>query len=184
MSELKMRRFRCDPCSVLFIAPADTEKPVRCPHCGLARSVVVDPDERGGYGDLRTAVDRASTLMLSELLANRRKGDRAGWLAVAPMALVLDIYYHVGKLQAAVNDLERQRARLDAEMRSTTSLRGLEHVAWRLAERAVREHAADVANMAMMVADRCGVLGLPPGEPASERAPNTAWTSQVEEKNR
>lgn len=76
--------------------------------------------------------------MYVEMLANAGKGPRRGWLQTRPLTLVLETFYHVAKLQDAVVQKDKKR---------------------------VREYAADVANMAMMLADRCGVLELarPPG---------------------
>lgn len=75
-------------------------------------------------------------MMDAELHANAGKGDRPGWLAMDRKTALLEIYYHVAKLQKAARDDEPAR---------------------------IREYAADVANMAMMLADVCGVL------PAAER---------------
>jgi hypothetical protein len=71
--------------------------------------------------------------MAKELHANSGKGDRPGWLTMTPAIGMLEIYYHAAKLQRAVkND--------DAD--------------------GIREHAADVANMSMMLLDICGGLAL------------------------
>ena len=70
-------------------------------------------------------------LMESELQANTAKGDRPAWLQMTPEQCLLEIYYHVSKLQKAVRDSDRAR---------------------------VAENTADVANMAMMMADICGLL--------------------------
>ena len=93
--------------------------------------------------------------MFVEMLANAGKGPRRGWLQTRPLTLVLETFYHVAKLQTAVVDRDKKR---------------------------IREHAADVANMAMMLADRCGVLELPrppgvdpdPDYPLSTRAAREA----------
>ncbi len=70
-------------------------------------------------------------LMEKELHANSGKGDRPGWLSMTPETGMLEIYYHVAKLQKAVknNDIE-----------------------------GIKEYSADVANMAMMMADIFGTL--------------------------
>lgn len=68
-------------------------------------------------------------MMEVELHANSGKGDRPGWLAMSREEVLLEIYYHIAKLQKAVR---------------TGDLDG------------IREHAADVANMSMMVVDICG----------------------------
>lgn len=65
-------------------------------------------------------------MMRRELHANSRKGDRPGWLAMDPNTALLEVYWHVSKLSAAVKNNDAL---------------------------AIIEHAADVANMAMMVLD-------------------------------
>lgn len=82
----------------------------------------------GKYGNvLRPFV----CLMERELHANAGKGDRPGWLAMDRKTALLEIFYHLAKLQKAVKD----------DCRSD-----------------IREHAADVANMSMMLVDVCGAL--------------------------
>lgn len=74
-------------------------------------------------------------MMDRELHANSGKGDRPGWLSMDRKTALLEIFYHLAKLQkAAKND----------------DLAG------------VREFSADVANMSMMLADICGVLTAAP----------------------
>ena len=72
------------------------------------------------------------SMMERELHANSgKKGDRLGWLAMSRADLLLEIYYHLAKLQkAALKD--------DAS--------------------GIAEFGADVANMAMMLVDKCGAL--------------------------
>lgn len=70
-------------------------------------------------------------MMRNELHANAGKGDRPGWLSMTPGECLLEIYYHLGKLQKGVNDGNEL---------------------W------ITEYSADVANMAMMLADICGRL--------------------------
>lgn len=70
-------------------------------------------------------------LMRKELHANAGKGDRAGWLAMSTDTALLEIIYHFGKLQASVK---------------------------RGDEDGIREYAADVANMCMMLVDICACL--------------------------
>jgi len=80
-------------------------------------------------------------LMRAELHANSGKGDRPGWLRMSTDTCLLEIYYHLAKLQKAVR---------------------------KEAGNAICEHAADVANMAMMLADICGGLEVhatPPANP-------------------
>lgn len=80
------------------------------------------------------------SLMEAELHANSAKGDRPGWLAMSREVALLEIYWHTAKLSAAVKNGDAER---------------------------IREHAADVANMAMMLLDVCGGL---PGETPSAAA--------------
>lgn len=68
------------------------------------------------------------SLMRKELHANAGKGDRPGWLAMRPDEALLEVYYHLAKLQKAVKHND-----------------GL----------AIMQYSADVANMAMMVLDIC-----------------------------
>ena len=70
-------------------------------------------------------------LMDAELHANAAKGDRPGWLGMSRDVALLEIYWHTAKLSAAVKNN-------DAAL--------------------IREHSADVANMAMMLLDVCGGL--------------------------
>lgn len=70
-------------------------------------------------------------MMRAELHANSGKGDRPGWLGMTAEQCLLEIYYHVSKLQKAVRDGNGDR---------------------------ITENTADVANMAMMLADICGAL--------------------------
>ena len=78
------------------------------------------------------------SLMERELHANSAKGDRPGWLAMSSEVALLEIYWHTAKLSAAVKNNDAER---------------------------IREHAADVANMAMMLLDVCG--GLPSETPSA-----------------
>lgn len=72
-------------------------------------------------------------LMERELHANAHKGDRPAWLKMSGGDCLLEIYYHVGKLHKAVHAG-------DAAL--------------------INEYAADTANLAMMLTDICGSLGL------------------------
>lgn len=76
-------------------------------------------------------------MMERELHANAGKGDRPGWLRMTPAVGMLEIYYHAAKLQKAVKD-----GNVDG----------------------IREYAADVANMSMMLVDVCGALTANPEE--------------------
>ena len=85
----------------------------------------------GRYGAL---LQRFVVKMERELRANAAKGDRPGWLQMSPDQSVLEIYWHVAKLSAAIKN------------------RNL---------REIDEYSADVANMAMMALDiQGGLLGL------------------------
>ncbi len=72
-------------------------------------------------------------MMEKELHANSGKGDRPGWLAMSADTCLLEIYYHLSKLQKSVKDGNGD---------------------------GIREYAADVANMSMMLVDICGGLAL------------------------
>lgn len=76
-------------------------------------------------------------MMENELHANAGKGDRPGWLQMDRKTALLEIYYHLGKLQKAVKN---------------DDLNG------------IVEYAADVANMSMMLVDVCGLLIGPEAE--------------------
>lgn len=72
-------------------------------------------------------------MMEKELHANSGKGDRPGWLSMSADTCMLEIYYHLGKLQKAVKDGNGD---------------------------GICEFAADVANLSMMLTDICGALNL------------------------
>lgn len=82
----------------------------------------------GKYGDVLLPF---VVQMERELHANAGKGDRPGWLAMRPEIALLEIYYHLAKLQKAVKDDNGA---------------------------GIIEYAADVANMSMMLLDICGGL--------------------------
>lgn len=93
-----------------------------------SRELVAEGPLHGKYADVLAPF---LALMEIELHANSRKGDRPGWLAMSKAVGMLEIYYHAAKLQKAVKDEDLP---------------------------SVREYAADVANMAMMLLDVCGGL--------------------------
>lgn len=97
----------------LGLAPTSTAKP---------------PTPAGKYDEVLTPF---VALMERELHANSDKGDRPGWLRLHPGQCLLEIYWHVAKLSAAVKSLDQA---------------------------GIAEHSADVANMAMMQADIAGLL--------------------------
>lgn len=93
----------------------------------VQRDVMATP-LTGKYGAVLTPF---LGMMEHELHANSDKGDRPGWLSMDRKTGLLEIFYHVAKLQMATKDNDIDR---------------------------IREHSADVANMAMMLADVCGAL--------------------------
>lgn len=103
------------------------------PHCKECKQPLAGPLSvfDGKYGEVLAPF---VALMEAELHANTRKGDRPGWLSMSPSAVLLEIYWHTAKLSAAVKNN-------DAAL--------------------IREHSADVANMAMMLLDVCGGLDVP-----------------------
>lgn len=90
------------------------------------------------------------SLMERELHANSGKGDRPGWLAMSAYDCMLEIYYHAAKLQKAIKDGNGD---------------------------GIAEYSADVANMAMMVADICGAIHL--AAPVVERQEPVALTERI-----
>jgi hypothetical protein len=84
-----------------------------------------------GGGKYAATLEPFATMMARELHANASKRDRPGWLKMTPGDCLLEIYYHVAKLQKAVRDKDSER---------------------------VAENTADVANLAMMMADIWGLL--------------------------
>lgn len=89
-------------------------------------------------------------LMAKELHVNAGKGDRPGWLSMTPAVGMLEIYYHAAKLQKAVKDDNGE---------------------------GIREYAADVANMAMMLLDLCG--GLAVADTALRQAPAQSGVTEA-----
>lgn len=79
-------------------------------------------------------------LMEKELHANSHKGDREGWLQMTEEQALGDIEYHVSKLSKAMTDMNPD---------------------------GMREYAADVANLCMMLLDIGGSLAdaLPESTP-------------------
>lgn len=71
------------------------------------------------------------SIMRAELHANAHKGDRPGWLKMDRKTAILEVFYHMGKLHQAVHRNEAS---------------------------AIKEYAADVANMCMMLLDVCACL--------------------------
>lgn len=92
----------------------------------------------GKYADVLTPF---VAMMEAELHANAGKGDRPGWLRMSADQALLEIYYHVAKLQKAVRNEEGSR---------------------------IIENSADVANLCMMMVDICGGLEKPAPESARD----------------
>lgn len=90
--------------------------------------------------------------MQRELAANSGKGDRPGWMRDTPRDLLAEIQHHYVKLHAVVVEVDR-------EEKGQTS-RPVPWGATMATRELVAEFAADVANMAMMLADRCGALSV------------------------
>lgn len=77
-------------------------------------------------------------LMEKELHANSHKGDREGWLQMTEEQTLGEIEYHVSKLSKAMTDMNPD---------------------------GVREYAADVASLCMMLLDIGGQLKADPTPP-------------------
>jgi hypothetical protein len=119
----------------------------------LTDAVQVECDDgmnalRGKYGNV---LGPFLELMESELHANSSKGDRHGWLSMTPEVGLLEIYWHTAKLSAAVKNNDGAL---------------------------IREHSADVANMAMMLLDVCGGLDVKQS-PKLNRPRCTCLTGQL-----
>jgi hypothetical protein len=107
-------------------------------------SVIAAPPTVGGkYAEVLDPFIRS---MVKELHANEHKGDRPGWLSMPADTCILEILYHLGKLQRAVKDSQ-----------------GAEIV----------EYATDVANLCMMLVDICGGLALCPSDLPTESDKDT-----------
>lgn len=81
--------------------------------------------------------------MEKKLAANRHKGDREGWINDTAVSLLRRLRQETAEL---ADTLRRRREWNDG------------------GSAAVAGEAADVANFAMMIADVCGALILPPGD--------------------
>jgi hypothetical protein len=86
--------------------------------------------------------------MQAELAENSGKGARADWMRGRPRDLLAEIQHHYVKLHAVVVEHDRlDDGLVPRPVPWPGVLRDL-----------IAEFAADVANMAMMLADRCGAL--------------------------
>lgn len=100
--------------------------------------------------------------MQRELAANSGKGDRAGWMSDTPRSLLAEVQHHYVKLHAAVVEFDRWEN--DEFVRRLPWQGHSDYLTLNELLGLIREFAADVANMAMMAADRCGALGDSPEE--------------------
>lgn len=99
-------------------------------------------------------------LMEKELHENSGKGDRPGWLAMSSETCLLEIFYHLGKLQKAIRKGEGD---------------------------SIKEYAADTANLCMMLLDICGALPIDSqaiqdeqkDDEVSERSQFKAWCYRI-----
>jgi hypothetical protein len=115
-----------------------------CPVCGGSGAAPLAvpqglPDASPMVGKYGHVLRPFVAMMERELQANAGKGDRPGWLGMDRKTALLEIFYHLAKLQKAAKDDDAAR---------------------------IVEHGADVANMAMMLVDVCGQLPVEP-EPQS-----------------
>ncbi|MBP5055327.1 hypothetical protein [Pseudomonas chlororaphis] len=101
-----------------------------CPDCTQAAQPQGEPVAAQKYDDTLLPF---LALMRKELHANVGKGDRPGWLTMSSDNCLLEIFYHLGKLQKSVKNRDAA---------------------------GMTEYAADVANMCMMLLDICGVLAF------------------------
>jgi len=120
-------------------------------HCEPSAVIGVPRSE---VEEMASVVEEMAREMRMELLANVRKGNRQVWKAMPPMQLLMEVYYHAGKLQQAIVCEDKQK---------------------------IREYAADVANMAMMVADAFGIFQTPGALLRGEKAEpkNQEWSKGV-----
>lgn len=104
----------------------------------------------GASGKYDEVLKPFTQMMEKELHANSGKGDRPGWLSMPADTCLLEIYYHLGKLQKAVKDGSGD---------------------------GICEYAADVANLSMMLTDICGALALfAAGQPADQQGETVVWS--------
>lgn len=101
-----------------------------------------------------------AALMLTELDANSRKGDKAGWMSADPEALLHDITWHWAKLAMAFRERKHHLGSCRDPQACSDHPRD-----WLTVEAAIQEHAADVANMSLMFLDRLGLLSPTQGAP-------------------
>lgn len=88
-------------------------------------------EKRGVVADYVDVLKPFSDSMFSELVKNIEKGSREDWKNCKPEMMVDEISYHTIKLRKAIREGDKKK---------------------------ILEHAADVANNSLMVADIEGVL--------------------------
>ncbi|HCF1277533.1 TPA: hypothetical protein NIA92_006990, partial [Pseudomonas aeruginosa] len=103
----------------------------------LNKALAVAQAQHSGPGKYDEVLLPFLKSMEHELHANAGKGDRPGWLQMDRKTALLEIYYHLGKLQKATKGNDTA---------------------------GIVEYAADVANMSMMLVDVCGLLAAAPGK--------------------
>lgn len=108
---------------------------------------------------LRPAVAAFAQAMEAELRENEHKGGRVAWRQDAPIDLLRRV--------------REETEELDLEIFHTCETRGVLNLGKVLSE------AADVANMAMMVADACGALDVPEDVPATPAVATEPATLQA-----
>jgi hypothetical protein len=145
----------CPGCVDTWTPPDEQADPAETTEAYTARDMATAAAR--GFRDGQAAVEQAAaqtapqkyddvllpflSMMRAELHANAGKGDRPGWLAMDVKTALLEIFYHIGKLQKAAKKGDRD---------------------------GIREYSADVANMSMMLADICGVLPEYQAQPAPQ----------------
>jgi hypothetical protein len=110
-------------------------------------------------------VERFVSLMIEELAANNGKGNRPGWLQMDRKEAIGEVHWHAAKLATAAKQLAEGGVRWvdDVEVSGgrIERRRGLKIEHGEAPKDRVREHAADVANCALMVLDCMGLLTSP-----------------------
>lgn len=136
----QMRAYAASAALASRVAPQEPDMPAICAalgfdptnHHNAAKCPYCSPRPAALVEPYDDTLQPFLALMRKELHANSNKGDRPGWLSMSRNTALLEIYWHTAKLSAAVKNGQAA---------------------------AISEHAADVANMAMMLLDVCG--GLP-----------------------
>ncbi len=131
----KLRAVLCDPVGNVVIDGSDGDREEVQRALGMLAAAPGNSAQHsvpGKYDDVLLPFLKS---MEHELHANAGKGDRPGWLQMDRRTALLEIYYHLAKLQKATKDNDAA---------------------------GIVEYAADVANMSMMLVDVCGLLAAAP----------------------